>query len=183
VSTPILAWHFLADNRLMRDGYGPVEAGWTYMYDGLPIPCHQGLHASRRAIDALDFAPGAVICRVECAGRVVEGHNKLACTERTVLWMADATEALHLFACDEAELALTAREIRDERSWNAIRVKRDWVKGNASDSDLTAARAAARAAARDAARAAAWTAARAAAWTAAWTAANDRLTARLEALA
>ena len=89
---------------------------------------------------------------------------------------------LHEFACRCAEKALSLFKDPDPRSIEAIRVKRLWLKGEATNEDLAAAwaaawdatRAAARASARDAARAAAWAAAwaaaRAAAWAAAWNA-------------
>ena len=84
---------------------------------------------------------------------------------------------LHEFACWCAEDALSHVENADERSWNAIKVKRAWLRGEASDVELAAegaaawaaALAAARAAAKDAAKDAAW----AAALTAAWAAAKD----------
>ena len=73
--------------------------------------------------------------------------------------------------------------ITDVRSLQALDVAERHARGEATDSELTAARtatwaaaaaaAAARAAAVDAARAAAWDAARAAAWDAAWAAAWD----------
>ena len=71
---------------------------------------------------------------------------------------------LHEFACWCAEDALSHVENADERSWNAIKVKRAWLRGEASDAEL--------AAAWSAAEAAAWSAARAAAWSAAWSAAR-----------
>ena len=52
-------------------------------------------------------------------------------------------EILHEFACRAAEKALLSeREAGrepDERSWQAIEVKRKWLKGEATDSDLNAA--------------------------------------------
>lgn len=85
---------------------------------------------------------------------------------------------LHEYACRCAEYALTFVREPDSRSIAAIEAKRKWLRGEISNDDLTAARAAARAAAwaaRDAAawaaRDAAWDATRAAAW-AAWSAAN-----------
>lgn len=84
------------------------------------------------------------------------------------------------FACLCAERALTMAGITDDRCWNAIKVKRAWMRGEASDNELAAVRAsawdAARAAAHDAAWAAVWAsvqdaaqdAARAAAWAAAY---------------
>ena len=64
---------------------------------------------------------------------------------------------LHEYACRCAEYALTFVREPDSRSIAAIEAKRKWLRGEISNDDLTAARAAA---------------ARAAAWTAAWTAVN-----------
>ena len=75
---------------------------------------------------------------------------------------------LHEFACRCAERALTSAKATDERSWTAIKVKRLWLKGEATDAELAAAWGAAgdaawaaRAAARAAAGGAAWYAERA----------------------
>lgn len=66
---------------------------------------------------------------------------------------------LHLLACDFADRALKrerkAGREPDARSWNAIKAKRLWVDGKASDDELFAARAAAVWAAVGAAQAAA----------------------------
>ena len=89
------------------------------------------------------------------------------------------TRDLHLLACDFAEKVLHLTG--DPRCAEAIRVKRLWVDGKATDGELAAARDAAWAAAwaaRDAAwaaaRDAAWAAARDAAWAAAWAARDAR---------
>jgi hypothetical protein len=69
---------------------------------------------------------------------------------------------LHLLACRYAERALKrereAGREPDARSWEALRVKRQWVAGRATDEELKAAWAAAREAAWEAAWAAAWAA-------------------------
>ena len=92
---------------------------------------------------------------------------------------------LHEYACRCAEYALTFVREPDSRSIEAIEAKRKWLRGEISNDDLTAARAAAdaawaaadaadaaaRAAACDAANAAARAAANAAARAAAWAAA------------
>lgn len=75
---------------------------------------------------------------------------------------------LYEFALLCAKHALITAKVMDERCWNAIKVKRAWMCGEASDGELVAARAAARGAALDAADAA-WTAA----WSAEWSAAGD----------
>ena len=74
---------------------------------------------------------------------------------------------LHEYACRCAEYALTFVREPDSRSIAAIEAKRKWLRGEISNDDLTAARAAAVWAADAAARAAAR-----AAWTAADAAAN-----------
>lgn len=159
----VLAWHFLAEPKLPHGDDRPVVVGDTLTVEGPIIPCQRGLHASRRAIDALRYAPGALVCRVRCSGEIVEKDDKLACSERTVLWMADATRVLRLFACDIAEEVLLAERKRGREphadSWRAIEVARRWVNGKATDEE----------------RSAAESAAKSAAWSAAWSAANRKL--------
>ena len=179
-NTKILAWYF-SNGREMFGAKRKQEVGKTYTVKGKIVPCENGLHGSVRAIDALNYGHGNIVWRVELWGTVVP-HNgdKFAASLRTHLAKADATMVLHEFACWCAERALKA-ERKAERephpaSRKAIKVKRQWMKGKATDEELDAARDAARAAARgasrDAARDAAWDAARAAAWDAAWAAAR-----------
>lgn len=150
--------HWLA-NCDRRGGASPFRPGLTQIERGPVLTCHRGLHASKRALDALQYAESAVVARVRLSGEMDHDDNKSCATERTILWMADATQVLHEFACDVAEKALLSRrELGDEpdpRSWAAIEAKRKWLRGELSDSELEAARAAAWEAARDAARAAA----------------------------
>jgi hypothetical protein len=176
LSQAILAWHFLPDDGRLRYGdRAPVAVGQTLRAEGDLILCRNGMHASRRAIDALGYASGSLLCRVRMGGEVVEeeGGDKLVARERTVLWMGDATRILHAFACWVAEDTLDALAARgcdvDPRARRAIAVKRLWLDRKASDGDLAAATAAGWAAARDAATDAAW----AAAWAAATAAARD----------
>ena len=82
------------------------------------------------------------------------GKDKSVASERTVIWMADATNTLHEFACLCAEDALRTAKVEDVRCWQAIETKRKWLRGEATDDELTAAWDAAWAAARAAARAA-----------------------------
>ena len=86
-------------------------------------------------------------------------------------------EKLHEFACVCAERALSRVKNPDPRSVAAIEAKRAWLKGEISDAELAAARAAAwdaeNAAAWAAASDAAWDAVRDAAWAAAMAAARD----------
>ena len=100
---------------------------------------------------------------------------------------------LHEFACRCAEWALSLVNAQDPRSIEAIRVKRRWMAGEATDDELRVARVAAREASsevtaqsagdganRAAARAAPRSAARDAAWSAEMTAAEVGETATYE---
>ena len=80
---------------------------------------------------------------------------------------------LYEFALLCAEHALTIAKVTDKRCWNVIKVKRAWMRGEASDDELDTARVAARYAARDAARYAANDAAWAAVWASVQDAAQD----------
>jgi hypothetical protein len=174
----VLAWHWLADDGRMARTAERVEAGAIYsLPDSERVAvCRRGLHGSERALDALEHAPGALVCRVEIWGNIdrldLEDTKKLAGRHRRVLWMADATQALNEFACDVAETALVAERDAgrepDPRSWDAIVVKRRWITGDATRDELQVAWDTARASARAAASAATSAAAWAAAWDAAW---------------
>ena len=187
------AWHWVVkgkDGKLkLRDGRHIPAVGVPLVHEGEVEMCESGLHASRRVIDALGYIPdgATVLCRVRCEDVVEEQDDKLVCRKRTVLWFHDCEKVLHEAACRFAEHALTIAGIKGDgnnASWNAIRAKRLWLKGEATDAELKAAwdaatyaaresvSAAARVAVRAAARAAG-AAARDAAWAAAWDAAWD----------
>lgn len=195
MNDPILAWHWLPVDRVPAHGRRrkPLKVGDVMRATGQPILCKRGLHASRRILDALQWAQGPIICRVRVSGTIIEVGDKLAGTRRHILAMADATTVLHEAACDWAEVALRRADVTDERSWAAIETKRRWIRGEATDEELgaargdawgAAARSAARSAAWDAARDTAggstWDAARVAAWSTAWGAAWDEMNADLE---
>ncbi len=177
----IKAWHFVGEDRMLRDGSLKVEPGYIYSIgdDEQVELCNVGVHGSELALDALQYAHGPIVCRVQIWGDVEYGYDKLAGRHREVLWMADATKTLRLFACwcvRETPLA-DGRKVwdllTDERSRNVVEVVERFVAGNATQEELDAARGAAWGAARGAARDAAWGAARGAAWGAARGAARD----------
>jgi hypothetical protein len=134
------AWHFVGDALL--DG-SPVPAdGVMLRFDGTPIPCHQGLHASEHPFDALQFAPGPHLCLVECGGIIVPHGSpvdKIACQERTIIARMDATPLLRHFARQQALSVV--------HLWDAPQIVLDYLMGD--DSAMDAAMDAARAAARD----------------------------------
>ncbi len=172
-----LGWHFLpGDRRLQFPPYTLVEPGQTLRVDPPLELCRWGLHASKRAVDALKYAPGGVVEYVRLSGEIVEGDDKACATERTTLWMANATKTLHEFACWCAEKALThAREKGrepDPRSWAAVEAKRQWLRGEIDDGELEAAQHAAWNVTSNIPWDGAWDAARSAAYAAGWAAVN-----------
>jgi len=186
------AWHFVRDNYTCGHGARRrVEPGQVRVHRGEIVPCSSGLHASVRAIDALGYAPGSIVCRVRCSGRIVHHGDKIVCSRREVLWVADAETELRSFArwCalqaihlwDAPTVVRQYLETGDEAlratAWSALRdAARDAAQGAARIAAWDAARSAARSAAWDASRATA----RAAAWSAARSAARTAHNAELE---
>lgn len=99
---PVLAWHFLKNNKFMcYDRSSEIaRAGKTYSIadDQVPELCKYGMHGSIHALDAVGFAPGSIVCRVEISGDVLYADNKLVGRHRKVLWMADASDVLTKFS-------------------------------------------------------------------------------------
>ena len=157
-------WFGTTDKKL---GYGDdreIIIGKTHKVTDDIIPCKNGLHLSKRIIDALSYAPGPVIYKVIGSGIIIPHGNpvdKYACSKRTyVAGGIDVTDTLRLFA---RQCALDVLHL-----WNAPEVVVQYLQ--TGDESL---RAAARAATRDAARVAVWAATRAAAWAATRDAAGD----------
>lgn len=96
----VIAWHFLADDGRLRDGRMAPADGETLKHSGDLVIGKEGLHACLRAIDALDHAPGSLVCRVICSGRIMPDVDlkTLASSNRRILWRADATQALRGYA-------------------------------------------------------------------------------------
>lgn len=94
------AWHFLPDGGHLRWGTREkVEVGKTIKVDPDKLElCSYGLHASIKPIDALNYAPGPIVCRVDLGGKIIKGDNKIVASERTVIQMVDATDTLRRFA-------------------------------------------------------------------------------------
>lgn len=162
----ILAWHFVGDT--LRDGRPIPADGEVLRHDGWMRMCASGLHASLRLIDALQYAPGGTLCRVECAGDIEMDGDKLVCRERTILWRIDAEPMLRAFARWCA--------LRVIHLWDAPDVVIRYLRTGDESIRAAAWRAAwdvARDAAWDAARGAAGDAATHAAWVAAWASARD----------
>jgi hypothetical protein len=189
-----LYWHFLPDDGCLRFGTKEkVKAKHTLILppDTKLIPCEIGFHASKRALDALHYAPGSIICRVTLHGEKIPHGNpidKYCAHGRTVLQMANAEEVLRIFArkCalsvihlwEAPQVVIDYLNTGDEKlraaAWAAARdAARDAARNAARDAARDATRNAAWAAAWYAARNAAWDAARNAAWDAAWDATRN----------
>jgi len=146
------AFHFTGNT--LRDGSPIPPIGHKLVFNGTPILCQQGYHASIHPFDALQYAPGALLHLVEVGGKVLHQQDKIVGTERTILQSIDATSLLRLFARQQALSVL--------HLWKAPAIVRKYLE--TGDENLRDAAWAARAAAW-AAGDAAW-AARAAAWAA-----------------
>lgn len=93
---PIRAWHFVGN--ALRDGR-PVPADGVWLkHDGPLVMCTYGLHASVEPFDALKYAPGPILCLVECHGQIIRGLDKLVCSERRILTRMNATDMLRYYA-------------------------------------------------------------------------------------
>jgi hypothetical protein len=183
----ILAWHFTGDT--LRDGSPIPPVGEWLRYEGKVVMCESGLHASVHPFDALHYAPGPILHRVECRDVVETQSDKIVCRERRIISSMDATEMLRYFArmqalsvvhlWDAPDVVLDYLMTRDgairDAAWVAAWVAARDAAGVAARVAALAAAWAARAtratrAAQDAAQDAARAAARDAAWAAAWAA-------------
>ena len=151
-AVPVRAWHFVGDT--LRDGRPiPADGEWL-VHTGNIQMCSTGLHASRKPHQALEYAPGATLCLVECRDVRQEDSDKIVCAERKIGARMDATDLLFYYARMQALSVI--------HLWEPPEIVLDYLM--TGDEEL---RDAARDAARDVARDAARAAARAAAWAAA----------------
>jgi hypothetical protein len=141
--------------------------------EGDLVPCENGIHLCRP--DQLVEWLGPTIWLAEAGKERIDAGDKIVVRRARLLSKVEAWDdkSARLFAADCAHRALM-RERRagrepDKRSWDAVRIARNYARGKATAEQRAAAWAAAWAAARDAAWAAAWDAA----WAAAGAAAGD----------
>ena len=148
MSETILAWHFTSG--ALRDGSPIPPTGEWLEFHGKLVMCKSGLHASVHPFDALAYAPGNTLHRVECSGEIIKHTDKLVSSRRKIVATRNAEQMLRNFAC---ERALSVVHL-----WQPPDIVVQYLKTH-DESIRVAARAAAlaavRAAAMDAARAAA----------------------------
>lgn len=163
----VTGWYFSEESRLLQYGDGrEIAIGVTHEVAPPIELCERGLHASVRAIDALGYAPGPIVWRVELSGEIKTGDDKCVATHRKYIGGGvDASAVMRAFA---RRCALDIAHL-----WDMPLVVRAYLE-TGDESIRAAASAAARGGAEvAAARDASWAAARAAAWDAVRDAARD----------
>ena len=167
------AWYFADAYRKLRYGDNrKIVIGETHTVECEPILQERGLHASKNILDALNYAPGPIIYRVDLSGVIVEGTDKCVATKRTYLSggidISDvlirfarmcALDVIHLWDAPDivVHYLKTGDESARSEAWSAVR-------SASSASAWDAAWDAVRDAVRDEASASAWYAA----WSEAW---------------
>ena len=135
----------------LRDGRPLPEIGEWLHHDGPVKMCESGLHASPTAWDALQYAPGGLLHRVELKDILQTDADKVVCRGRKILATIEVTELLRLFARKQALSVI--------HLWDCPAIVKEYLETGKEEI-----REAARDAAWDAAREAAWEAARDPAW-------------------
>ena len=194
----IKAWHFASTDKKLRYGDGrQMRIGRTHKVKGKPELCENGLHASERLIDALQYAPGCYLFEVELSGEFDIGSDKVCATERKYIRGFNAEKLLREFARKQAlinlekikdytndddydlieRFLLTGDESIRPAAWSAARsVARSAARSLAWSLAWSVARSVARSAARSAAESAAEAASGPASGSVAWSAADKMLT-------
>lgn len=98
-STSKIYYHFTGDT--LRDGRPIPPIGKWLTHTGKLIPCVQGLHASKHPFDALRFAPGNRLHRVQLGEKTIshgDPTSKVVSNKRKIVASIDATEVLQKFA-------------------------------------------------------------------------------------
>ena len=168
------AWYFATEERkLQYNDNRSIIVGETQSVDLTERPlklCEWGLHASKRLIDALGYAPGAFLYEVELSGKMIVGGDKIVAEHRTYLRAIDATEILRAFARKQAMINI--EKIEPYCNENEYEIILNWLK-TGDETLKTAAYYAAYSAANAAADYVAYAAACSAACSAAHSAANS----------
>ena len=165
----VTGWYFSKESRVLQYGDArPIALGVTHEVDAPIELCERGLHASVRAIDALEYAPGPIVWRVELSGEINAGDDKCVATHRKYIGGGvDASAVMRAFA---RRCALDVAHL-----WDMPPLVRSYLEtGEESirDAASATASAAAWATASATACAAAWDAARATASATAWATAS-----------
>ena len=91
-------WTSYRDKRLRFGDERLVKTGITHSVKGDLRPCFNGLHASKRLIDALTFIPGSYIWLVSLSDERIEGKRKACARSRTYIAGFNAEKMISAFA-------------------------------------------------------------------------------------
>ena len=176
------AFYFAAEDNKLRYGDGrEIVVGETHTVDTVPKCCYIGLHASKKVLDALGYAPSPNLYIVELGGEIDETDDKVSAQTRRYIANIDTTSILREFTKRQALInAELIKPYTDEYDTVIAFLEGDESKREGARAAAWAAEGAARAAAWSAARAAAAEAAARAARAAASAAANNMLTEMIE---
>ncbi len=193
-----LYYHFTSNK--LRDGRPIPPTNEWLVYEGEVIICTSGLHASEQPYDALQYAPGHILHRVELDDVIDTQDDKVVARRRKIVATIDAAELLRAFARKQALSvihlwncpAITKQYLEtgdvsmQYAAWSAARSAAwsatQYAAWSAADAAWGATQYAAWSAARSAAQYAAWSAA-GAAWSAAdaaWSAIREQFNAVVE---
>ena len=143
-----LYYHFTSNK--LRDGRPIPPTNEWLVHEGEVIMCTSGLHASEQPYDALQYAPGHILHRVELDDVIDTQDDKVVARRRKIVATIDAAELLHAFARKQALSVI--------HLWNCPAITKQYLEtGDVSmqDAAWSAARSAAQYAAQNAARSAA----------------------------
>ena len=148
------AYYFSESNKKLRYGDDrQIRKGRTHKVKGEPVMCEHGLHASKRALDALGYAPGSYLWVVEMAGKIVEGDDKVVATERAYIDGFEASDLLREFARKQALINIEKiYKYCSKKDYDLIVKYLETGDPNIQDAAWSAAESAAESAARSAAR-------------------------------
>ena len=180
----MLGYHFVG--KILRDGRPiPADGEWL-VYEGSIVPCESGLHMSEHPFDALRYAPGSTLCRVELEGDLVnhgDPIDKWVGRRRRILARIDADYLLRRFAADEAlkvahlwEMPASVRDYLTtlDETKRAASEAASWAASEAASWEASSA-------ASSAASEASWAASREASWAASREASRAEFQRRVEA--
>lgn len=124
-------WHFLREDMMLRysDGRTVKKGIWMKARNciGGPILCKQGMHASENILDAIQYAPGIILCKVNVRGNIITSKDKFVGMERVVLDFFNCRETFERFCLWCYERALKKCGITNETCWKEARIRKQVI--------------------------------------------------------
>ena len=93
-------YHFTSEK--LRDGRPIPAIGEWLVHDGPIVMCLSGLHAGKTPYEALRYAPGPLLHKVNLRGDLTVDTNKVVARSRRIVATIDATNLLRTFARKQA---------------------------------------------------------------------------------